>query len=95
MDRLEQTIRRKDENQASKDKMKYHFCFALAIAAGLYAVIAFIGIFSALMLSNVPTVADLIPFILACVIAIFSFVSNFTLHISICFHIILVFITKG
>ncbi|MBR2860569.1 MAG: hypothetical protein IKB86_01880 [Clostridia bacterium] len=76
MDRFEQTIRRKDENQASKDKMKYHFCFALSIASGLYAIIAFVGIFGALLRSQIPTFANLIPFAVSLAIAIFFFIKK-------------------
>lgn len=71
MDRIEQTIRRKDEKLYAKDKFRYHLLFALAIAFGLVACGNIITVFYAVATLNMTTVAvSLVPLIVSGVLAI-------------------------
>ncbi len=74
MDRFEQTIRRKNEEQQKKDKFKYNFLFALAVVFGLNAIYSLITIFSVLGdPSKAITLFDVLPLIISIVVAIVCF----------------------
>ena len=74
MDRFEQTIRRKDEQQQKKDKFKYNFLFALAGVLSLFAIYALITVFSVLGNQSITiTFMDVLPLIVSVVGAIVCF----------------------
>lgn len=66
MDRIEQTVRRKDEKKQKQDKFKYNFLFALAAALSLFAIYSVITVF--FVLGNPTesiTLFDVIPLLLS------------------------------
>ncbi len=66
MDRIEQTIRRYDEEQQRKDRFKYNFLYALAAALSLFAIYSIITIFFVLGdQSKSITIFDVIPLIVS------------------------------
>ena len=74
MDRFEQTIRRKDEQQQKKDKFKYKFFFAVAGIFCLNAIYSLITVFSVLgNPAKAITFFDVFPLILSIAIAIVCF----------------------
>ena len=74
MDRIEQTIRRYDEEQQKKDKFKYNLLFALAAALSLFAIYSIITVFFVLgEQANAITIFDVIPLIVSVVGTIVCF----------------------
>lgn len=66
MDRIEQTVRRKDEEKQKQDKFKYNFLYALAAALSLFAIYSVITIFFVLGdPTKAITVFDVIPLIVS------------------------------
>ncbi len=74
MDRIEQTIRRKDEEKQKQDKFKYNFMLALAAALSLFAIYSVITVFFVLGdPSKAITVYDVIPLVISAVGTIVCF----------------------
>ncbi len=74
MDRIEQTIRRKDEEQQKKDKFRYNFLFACAAAFSLIAIYSLVTLF--MILSNPamkPTFFDVLPLIISSILTAICF----------------------
>lgn len=66
MDRIEQTIRRNDEEKQKKDKFRYNFLYALAAALSLFAIYAVITVFFVLGdPTKAVTAYDIIPLIIS------------------------------
>ncbi len=74
MDRIEQTIRRRDNELQKKDKFKYNLLMALAAGFSLFAVYSLI---TAFMIFATPgmqvTVFDVLPLIISVILTIICF----------------------
>ena len=74
MDRIEQTIRRYNEEDQKKDKFKYNLLFALAAALSLFAIYSLITVFFVLGdSSKAITAYDVIPLIVSAVGTVFCY----------------------
>ncbi|MBE7092571.1 MAG: hypothetical protein E7365_05280 [Clostridiales bacterium] len=74
MDRIEQTIRRNDEEKQKKDKFKYNFLFILAAALSLFAIYSVTTVFFVLgSQQNSLTVFDVLPLIVSVLGTVFCF----------------------
>ncbi len=78
MDRIEQTIRRKDENELKKDNFRYKFFFAFAVVFSLSGISSLVVIFSSFINLNGATVStfDVISLVLAWVLAAFFYIKK-------------------
>jgi hypothetical protein len=78
MDRIEQTIRRKDENEQKKDNFRYKFFFALAVVFSLSGISSLVVVFSSFINLNGATVSafDVISLVLAWALAAFFYIKK-------------------
>ena len=77
MDRIEQTIRRKDFNEQKKDKFRYNLLMALAAGFSLFAVYSLITAF--MIFANPEmgvTVFDVLPLIISVALTIICFIKK-------------------
>jgi hypothetical protein len=74
MDRIEQTIRLKDETKQKKAKFKYNFIMALAAALSLFAIYSLITTFMIIAAPSMTvTLWDVIPLIISVVLTLICF----------------------
>lgn len=75
MDRIEQTIRLRDEEKQKKAKFKYNFLMALAAALSLFAIYSLITTFMIIAnpMSGKVTVFDVLPLIISVILTFICF----------------------
>jgi hypothetical protein len=76
MDRIEQTIRRKDENEQKKDNFRYKFFFAFAVVFSLSGISSLVVIFSSFMNLTTVSAFDVISLVLARALAAFFYIKK-------------------
>ena len=76
MDRIEQTIRRKDENEQKKDNFRYKFFFAFAVVFSLSGISSLVVIFSSFMNLTTVSAFDVISLVLAWALAAFFYIKK-------------------
>ena len=76
MDRIEQTIRRKDENEQKKDNFRYKFFFAFAVVFSLSGISSLVVIFSSFINLTTVSAFDVISLVLAWALAAFFYIKK-------------------
>lgn len=77
MDRIEQTIRRKDEEQQKKDRFKYNFLFACAVALSLVAIYWLVSLFMIIASPSLKaTFFDVIPLVVSVILTVVCFLKK-------------------
>ena len=77
MDRIEQTIRRKDEEQQKKDRFKYNFLFACAAALSLVAIYWLVSLFMIIATPSLKaTFFDVIPLVVSVILTVVCFLKK-------------------
>ena len=76
MDRIEQTIRRKDENEQKKDNFRYKFFFAFAVVFSLSGISSLVVVFSSFINLTTVSAFDVISLVLAWALAAFFYIKK-------------------